>query len=531
MSGSVRCPDVTRLRSLAESPAGDPAGDPDLARHVAGCERCRKLVDLARREEVALRGAIPAEPPRDLLERVLSAVDKEASPAPRRPRPRRKGGSGPWIAGGALLAALALVLALREGPRETPPPPPEEPPPAQPVPRPRPAEVAPEPSVVAALPAIPPTPPADPEPPPPEAGKEGAPGTHPPENPPPPAPPELPGKAPTPPPATSAVALAHARSGKLTVSGRTLAAGEAIPESAAVQASSTAEVEGVGTAKLVLASGSRFNVRQGEHGETLFTLERGQVFARSQGEKPYAVATADGRATPLGTAFLVQVEPGKTHVVTLDGTVTLAVERSSATIVRAGFEADAVRGKPAALARPSALAKSALAWIPESSRPKKLPVIELVRSFSFADGLDGFGRGELAAQPGAHGSRSVLRGVASPEGTYAMNVQIEDARTKVLTIDPDLWIEAAVRVDRRTTVVLQVWDGDRKENLSRIVTVEPGAWTTIAAPLRDFTDSSGKPRATPVGKGDRGTCFSVFAGEANEKVELLVDDVRFYTQR
>ena len=63
------------------------------------------------------------------------------------------------------------------------------------------------------------------------------------------------------------------------------------------------------------------------------------------------------------------------------------------------------------------------------------------------------------------------------------------------------------------------------------MTVEPGAWTTIAAPLRDFTDSSGKPRTAPVGKGDRGTCFSVFAGEPNEKVELLVDDVRFYTQR
>ena len=60
--------------------------------------------------------------------------------------------------------------------------------------------------------------------------------------------------------------------------------------------------------------------------------------------------------------------------------------------------------------------------------------------------------GELSEKPGAHGSKGALRGVPSPEGSYAMNVQIEDARTNVLTIDPDLWIEAAVRVDRRTTV-------------------------------------------------------------------------------
>src|ERR1019366_9296962 len=155
---------------------------------------------------------------------------------------------------------------------------------------------------------------------------------------------------------------------------------------------------------------------------------------------------------------LVQVESGRTHVVTFEGTVRLAVDRADATLVRAGFEADAVRGKPPALARPYAPTKGSLGWIPESLRPRKVPAIEVVRAFTFDEGLEGWGRGELSGQPGARGSKGALRGVPSPAGTYAMNVQIEDARGKILTIDPDLWIEAAVRVDRRTTVALQVWD-------------------------------------------------------------------------
>lgn len=97
-----------------------------------------------------------------------------------------------------------------------------------------------------------------------------------------------------------------------------------------------------------------------------------------------------------------------------------------------------------------------------------------------------------------------------------------------MTTDPALWIEVACKVDRRSRVVVQLWDLDAKENLAHFETVEPGAWTQIAAKLGDFTDSAGKPRGRPVTKGDRGSCFTIFAGEKGEKVDLLVDDVRFY---
>jgi hypothetical protein len=110
-------------------------------------------------------------------------------------------------------------------------------------------------------------------------------------------------------------------------------------------------------------------------------------------------------------------------------------------------------------------------------------------------------------------------------------VQIEDSRAGIVTLDPDLWFEAAVKVDHRATVVLQVWDRDAGENLSLRATVEPGRWTTLGGPLRTFGDASGHPRAKPVRSGDKGTCLSVFAGQAGETVELLVDDVRLWMEK
>src|SRR5262249_49546016 len=109
---------------------------------------------------------------------------------------------------------------------------------------------------------------------------------------------------------------------------------------------------------------------------------------------------------------------------------------------------------------------------------------------------------------------------------YAVVVELEQPGG-VLTMDPALVIEVTCKVDKRTKVALQLWDIDRKENVASMTTLEPGKWTTLAVPLRDFGDPAGRPLAKPIAAGDKATCFSVFAGEASETVELLVDDVRF----
>ena len=190
-------------------------------------------------------------------------------------------------------------------------------------------------------------------------------------------------------------------------------------------------------------------------------------------------------------------------------------------LVRAGFEVELAKGKPAPLPHPIVKAPS---WT-----SGRAPRIELVRAFTFEDDKQGWTAGELVAG-GAHGSRGALRGIAR-SGEYSTAVELEDTRSPVLRTDPGLWIEATLEVDRKTQVVIQLWDADRKENVSRFATVEPGAWTTVAAPLRDFGEPSGKPRSTPIPKGDRASCLSIFAGEGGEKVELVVNDVRFYLER
>ncbi|HZU98234.1 MAG TPA: hypothetical protein VFF73_16130, partial [Planctomycetota bacterium] len=81
-------PSIDELRAIA-------SGETDAANHVARCERCRDLVELARREEAALRGAIPAEPPKGFLEGTLAALDKEAKAPSRRVR-RAPGSRSRW---------------------------------------------------------------------------------------------------------------------------------------------------------------------------------------------------------------------------------------------------------------------------------------------------------------------------------------------------------------------------------------------------------------------------------------------------
>jgi hypothetical protein len=324
--------------------------------------------------------------------------------------------------------------------------------------------------------------------------------------------------------------LARVRSGKLAAKGRALAANDALPENEAVEVQSAAEVESEGAVALVLAPRSKVTLRAGSAGEVVFALAAGsKALARTAGEKAYALETPDARVTPLGTELLLAVESNRTRVSLLEGRARVAVERSDFAVdVRAGFEAEVARSKQPEAPRAFSAPRAA-SWVPEALRPKKsTPQVRVLKAWTFDEGLEGATKGEAVAG-GARGSRGCVR-AAKHDADYARVFEIDNLGG-ALPLDGDTWLEATVRVDVRTRVVLQVWDADRKENLAFFSTVEPGRWTTIAAPLRDFGDSSGKPLATPLRAGDHGMCFSVFAGELGQAVELLVDDVRFTQEK
>ncbi|HZV00191.1 MAG TPA: FecR domain-containing protein [Planctomycetota bacterium] len=568
----MTCPDTLTLRIFAEGELDDSR---KVEQHVARCETCRMLVEQARREERVLREQLKVEMPERLHENTIKALDNAAKRrVSSRRAPQAGGSSWRW-------AGLLMVLAVGGGvtlalclPSKTPAPEiKKESAPAQPT-----ETTTPPAPVESSSDVAPPTSQSS------EPAREPAlhdnqitraPGGADPITPPdqvaqvPTPAPETPREAPVtvPPteaPKTDAKVLAVVRSGKLSAGGKALALGDALPEGEVVEAGAYTEVESADTARLLVAAGSKLSVAKGEGGRPVFFVASGKLLASSLGTGRYSVASADARTTPMGTQFLVAVESGKTRVSTLEGHVRVDVERvaaEQATVdVRAGFEADVAKGKTAEAPKPF-VASRAVAWLPEASRPKSLPAQpRVVATFGFEDG-QAFTQGTIVAG-GAHGSKHALRGVALDEGTL---VELSDERAQAIELDKDLWVELTCKVNKATTVAIEIGPGHhrrpdhtggpgpgqswprREPGLEFKTRVEAGRWTTIAAPIGEFFGGpEGRHtrdtwrRATHEKLGDHLGRFTVVAspggrggGEPpaqgrSETVELLVDDVRFY---
>jgi hypothetical protein len=595
---SAPCPDTLIIRIFAEGELVDPSGR--IAQHIAACAACQGLVELARREETILRTQLRLDTPAELHDAILQGTLRalDATPDSRRQassrrmrvagRATRAGSSssgsrasgsrsitGPAV---ALLVSVGLlgatVLVYRNAQTQEPSAPAPTPAadlPAKPVAQ-EPARAQESPitsagksandSAPSVAPEISPprsdtAPARDPEPDDPGSIAKTLPADPRAEDPKAPDSEPRHDPAPTRPANGDAersggeLALAVVRSGKLTVSGKALALGDAFPEGETVEVGSfAAEVESADSAKLVVASGSKLSVKKGEAGEPVFFLTSGKLLARSSGAKPYAVASADARTIPTGAVFLVAVEPGRTRVSLLEGRAR--VDAGGAWLdMRAGFEADLMKGKNPEMAHPFAAAH-AVAWLPESARPKALPALpRIIRVFGFEDG-EGFTRGDIVLG-GAHGSKHALKGVSSEEGTL---VELTDDRIATLALDPGLWVELVCKLDKPGFVTVELGGGHRKpergpprfnpgdrDAVELRTRVEAGRWTTIAAPLRDFVDMPDMKRFPGQGPGpgwrrpakdaklpDHVARFAVVAQGKGEPVELLVDDLRFYRE-
>jgi hypothetical protein len=502
---------ILRAFAEAEGTAGLAPSPEDVASHVKDCERCARVVALARKEEAALSRLGPVLPAGSArgLERTLAALDAVDEGAPSLlPRILL-----------ALLGTIAVAGILLFVLRPSIAPEPEAPPREEERPRTPPTPTPPK----------PPTAPKEPEKPAPPAAPTETPDEPPtrPEKPPePPAPDEPlvrvdPAPAPvegtkTPEP-TRVRALAFARAGKLTVLGRTLAPGEPLPEGTTVAVGpACAEVESVGSATIVLAPRSSFTVSAGDRGEPVLALESGKVFARSSGAV-YAIATRDGRATPTGTAFVVAVETGGTRVTTLEGSVHLdgADAGSVAVDVRPGFEARLARGKGVEVPRPCPAA-AAVDWLPAARRPKKIPAPpRILKSVSFDEAVPTLSKGQLV--PATKTEPGHARGAAGDGGA---TVSLWGQR--LVDLAPDVRMEVVLRVDRACKVTLMLWDDRIKENFAVEKTVEPGRWTLVGTAIRELEDKAKLGRA--IEAGDVTHEIDLYASGG---AELLVREIRF----
>jgi hypothetical protein len=227
---------------------------------------------------------------------------------------------------------------------------------------------------------------------------------------------------------------------------------------------------------------------------------------------------------PCGTAFAVALEAVGTRVTTVEGEVELEpVARDAvAPRVRPGFEARLVRGKKTELPSPCATDK-ATDWLPREKRPRPAPLPRLTGELAFDETTGKFphlGRGELMAE-------GRVRGAWTESSGFSM---VQLVGPKLAPLDPEIWFEAVVRVDRPATVSLMVWDDEVKENFAVERPVEPGRFTTVAAPLRDFYDKAKKGRA--IGAGDSTHELTVYAAaREGGRVELVLERVRFFRER
>jgi hypothetical protein len=313
-------------------------------------------------------------------------------------------------------------------------------------------------------------------------------------------------------------ALAVLRSGPLKAGTRSVASGAKIrDDSTLVVGASVAVVESEGAASFVLAPGSQFKVSKGPRGELLLSVAKGRVFARSLGKSAYAVATRDGRAQPHGTEFVVALESGATRVTTIEGTVRVSVDGAGSSDVRPGFELGFARGKALTDPRPAIAIAKAVEWIPAAARPKELPTPGVLLAYSFARGLPPLGQGAMwQGMRVANGAVSAEK--STQDTTVSVMAGLEDPSFPKL--DPEIAVEARVKVDRATRVVILIWDDRIKDNLGLETMVEPGVWTTIGAPLRDFRPRTPGSKET-VQAGDGAHGFTIYAGDG-KAMELSI---------
>lgn len=573
MSGAEPCPDASRLRLAADDPLDlDALG---VASHAARCPVCGPRLAAARTEVRALGDALRAAdgPPPGALARTLARLAAEPDDAPaaasqdprsaraasdgklpaaRRGKTSRAGHRPPRDEGPAraALVALAVVIAgalvLLLG-RRPPAPPTLEPtlePTTEPTtvtaprtpPRPRRPVATEPPRAPERAPATEAAPLPDRAT---EWGPEPAPGNDEPVvattgTAPPPAPTEPATTTTTEAPAPALVDV-RLRAGRLSrAGGAAFGVGDQVPPGTAVEAGvGGADLDVGGAVRVALAARGRVTVSApAPDGPIEVALARGALAARSVhgAARAYAVVTPEGRALPVGTTFLVARTGERTRVTTLDGAVRLrAPDRQDGdeVVVHAGFEAEAAARRPPTLPRPAARVDAG--WLPDDLRPARLEVPRLLVDLAFEAGADGVGRATWRAG-GARGSRGCLVGVPDGGGVYARAVELERPGGQVFAIDPDALVEAVVRVDRPRAddvrpvrVALQVWDGS--ENRALLVDLPPGRFVPIGARLRDLTGPSGEARP-PQKAGGRAESLAVFAGESDEEVLLLVDDLR-----
>ncbi|HZU99612.1 MAG TPA: serine/threonine-protein kinase [Planctomycetota bacterium] len=326
------------------------------------------------------------------------------------------------------------------------------------------------------------------------------------------APPAPPPAAPT---GVAAVATAVAvlTAGDLVSRGVTVAPGAPVPLGVPLQTRSVCEIDCPDRVALTVGEGTPFSLALA--GDTLtWAFISGGFEARPLGKSRFGISGVPAKVVADGAHFVVTGN-SKVRVATLEG----AVRVGEATVFP-GFEVFFTKAAPVPLSAP-------IGHLPGFVKGRA-PAIEVLRHFTFEEGVEGWKGTRVST--GAHGSQGALRAVAS-QVRHAAGTELLDQNAGVVRTDPDLWLELTVKVDVKSRVSIQVWDGDSRASAGFGKMIEKDTWTTLAMPVRTFSDRNGAATGHAVPKGDRITALHVSAGTSGEKIELLVDDVRFFTSR
>lgn len=560
------CPDPALLRALVEPLALEgllPEGAAQATRaHALACPRCQKRLALAAKEEQALRAlATPVEPDAALLAATLEAVRQTAAgsrdPVPSR---RHRSASGAprrvsWAAAGVALGlGLVAVALLRVRSPETDSPPSE--PDAVASPRPSPSAVArsPEPSPAArpspAPDAIPRPTPGDPD-----AGSPVAPV---PESSPPPGPDAQPspdagslalGPSPAPAtpgpttpgpgdPTTGGRTLARAASLGLSVAGRALALGDALPEGSTVEVQTAgARVESEGAVSLLFAQHTLLSVERQGDGEASFVLASGKALVTTIGASAYSVGTADvsarveaaspARAIAAGgrAMFVLAAEGPSATFTTLEGSIRVDSRRPAAsdvaTVVPAGFAVATQKGKRREAAQPVDAARM-LEWLPKKQRPTTRPIQRRVVRALDAEADRRLVTDGALSPADATSARPFVAGVVSSDERA---MRWSDKSPSLARVDPTTLLEVTIRASRASTLHVMVFDDTANENFEWTTEVPAGKWLTLVAPLSDFANKAKAPR--PIQRGDVVHALRLAASPDGAHVELAVQGARF----
>ncbi|MCW8141850.1 MAG: FecR domain-containing protein, partial [Planctomycetota bacterium] len=276
-----------------------------------------------------------------------------------------------------------------------------------------------------------------------------------------------------------------------------------------------------GTYELCLDQGTEVVVR-GAAGGPVIGLERGRLVAEVStlpADKRFAVATAQGTFSVLGTVFAVETDAAGSRLTVAEGMVEAHTQHGSATVPAGAAVSVATGQGPGDLVRAeSGRLAWARAWSPRRD-------VLYVAHLDDARSMNGF-QGELTsdttwlASPGA-----LLFSSAGDNRYWGLVARAPAHRLRAFRAAPDLYVQFSVWSEKQTQLLFESLNGTQNKEFKRNLPDAPaGRWKTYTIPVMEFTTYF-DPGKHPLREGDLLLDLEVYAGDPGEAFKVVLDEV------